>query len=201
MCAYRSLGRDVRIRSSRLELPVVNQRSAEPNAGVGAHSATVNINDARLRRLLELIETSPLSTIQDWALAFNLSNSHLQRLFKQMTGLGLGQVLTEKRLRRAANLLLHTNMRIKEVAHAVGYEHTSSFTRAFEKYFEEGPPPLSTTECSLTHPYICPILAAPCWGDLVSYVFTVRQDQLRRGTALTIIGRNYVVLNRILHNL
>jgi AraC-like DNA-binding protein len=102
-------------------------------------SAIGNIQDIRLRKLLQLIEADPLGTIHDWALAFNLSHSHLQHLFKQATGIGLGHVLTEKRLQRAAQLLASTNMSVKEIAIAVGYEHTSSFTRAFERRFEQGP--------------------------------------------------------------
>jgi AraC-like DNA-binding protein len=95
--------------------------------------------DVRLRKLLQLIESDPLGDTQDWALAFNLSHSHLQYLFKQATGMALGQVLTEKRLQRAAQLLAKTNMSIKEIACAVGYEHSSSFSRAFEKRFEQAP--------------------------------------------------------------
>lgn len=140
MCAYRFAFRaEVPIRSSTLEPLVVNQQTDKPDAELERDSVTGNIIDARLRKLLQLIEANPLSTIQDWALAFSLSNSHLQRLFKQATGVGLGRALTQKRLQRAANLLLRTNMSVKEVAHAVGYEHTSSFTRAFERHFEEGP--------------------------------------------------------------
>lgn len=141
MSAYRSvLRREVSNRTSPHELPAVSDQELDKSTvKLDGHSAPPNILDARLRRLLELIETNPLSTIQDWAMAFNLSNSHLQRLFKQATGIGLGRVLTEKRLLRAAYLLLHTNMSVKEVAHAVGYEHTSSFTRAFERHFESGP--------------------------------------------------------------
>jgi two-component system response regulator YesN len=60
-------------------------------------------------------------------------------LFKQQTGLRLGHLLAEQRLRNAAHLLKSTNMRIKEIACAVGYEHASSFIRAFERYFNEAP--------------------------------------------------------------
>ena len=99
----------------------------------------VDVEDVRLRKLLHWMESNPRGNIRDWALAFNLSNSHLQRLFKRATGVGFKQALTEKRLLRAASLLSETNLSVKEVAHAVGYEHTSSFTRAFERHFEEGP--------------------------------------------------------------
>lgn len=97
------------------------------------------IQDVRLRKLLLLIESDPVGNTQDWALAFNLSHSHLQYLFKQATGMALGQVLAERRLQRAAELLARTNMSIKEIACAVGYEHSSSFTRAFEKRFDQAP--------------------------------------------------------------
>jgi transcriptional regulator GlxA family with amidase domain len=98
-----------------------------------------SVEDARLRKLLLLMEEDPLGTIHDWALAFNLSHSHLQHLFKQATGIGLGHALTQKRLERAAHLLENTNMSVKEIACAVGYEHTSSFIRAFERQFETAP--------------------------------------------------------------
>ena len=104
-----------------------------------AFPEAIPLEDARLRKLLVLIEADPLGNSQDWALILNLSNSHLQRLFKEATGVALGQALAERRLQEAARLLATTNLRIKEIACAVGYEHTSSFTRAFERRFAQAP--------------------------------------------------------------
>ncbi len=104
-----------------------------------AFSPPTAIQDGRLRKLLRMMEDDPTSTIDDWALAFNLSHSHLSHLFKQATGASLGHVLHEQRLQRAAYLLATSSMSVKEIASAVGYEHTSSFTRAFERRFERGP--------------------------------------------------------------
>jgi AraC family transcriptional regulator of arabinose operon len=92
-----------------------------------------------IRRILELIESEPPRTISDLALEVNLSESRLQHLFKQTTGVGLGHRLTEQKLQKAALLLTHTSLRIKVIAAAVGYEHTSSFTRAFEQRFAQAP--------------------------------------------------------------
>lgn len=119
-------------------------RRAEHGGGAGKGDGHVNgklppIEDVRLRKLVELIDAEPLGNIHDWAGALNLSDSHLQRLFKQATGLALGHLLSERRLQRAANLLTNTNLSIKEVACAVGYEHCSSFTRAFERRFAQAP--------------------------------------------------------------
>ncbi len=97
------------------------------------------IQDGRLRRLLQMMEDDPKSTIDDWARVFHLSYSYLTHLFKQATGASLGHVLLEQRMQRSAYLLATSDMSVKEIANAVGYEHTSSFTRAFERRFERGP--------------------------------------------------------------
>jgi AraC-like DNA-binding protein len=68
-----------------------------------------------------------------------LSKSHLQHVFKRQTGLRLGHLIVEQKLQRAAYLLKSSNLRIKEIASSVGYEHTSSFTRAFERRFATSP--------------------------------------------------------------
>jgi AraC-like DNA-binding protein len=97
------------------------------------------VQQERLQRILEVIASGRPCTIQALAQEFNLSHSHLQHLFKQLTGARLGRVLTEQRLHHAAHLLRHSNMRIKEIAQSAGYEHTSSFIRAFERYFSQAP--------------------------------------------------------------
>ncbi len=104
-----------------------------------AFHSPATIQDGRLRRLLQEMEDDPRSTIDDWARAFHLSCSYLSHLFKQATGASLGHVLHEQRMQRAAHLLATSDMSVKEIANAVGYEHASSFTRAFERRFERGP--------------------------------------------------------------
>src|SRR5215472_5359698 len=98
-----------------------------------------SVEDGRLRKLLQMIQSERLGRIPDWASKFNLSHSHLQHLFKRATGVCLGRVLHEQRLQRAVRLLENSTMSVKEIANAVGYEHTSSFTRAFERRFAQGP--------------------------------------------------------------
>ncbi|HEY6272283.1 MAG TPA: helix-turn-helix transcriptional regulator [Terriglobales bacterium] len=109
--------------------------------GVSAHSPTPAppLREERLQRILEMVESGKPCTIQALAQEFNLSHSRLQHLFKQQTGISLGHLLTQQRLYRAAHLLTHSNKRIKEIAHAVGYEHASSFIRAFERHFAKAP--------------------------------------------------------------
>jgi AraC-like DNA-binding protein len=105
----------------------------------GRHGVANPASEFHIRRILEMVESASLWRISDLASRLNLSESRLQHLFKQTTGMGLGHVLTEQRLQKAALLLTGTSMRIKEIAAAVGYEHTSSFTRAFEQRFAQPP--------------------------------------------------------------
>jgi AraC-like DNA-binding protein len=101
--------------------------------------AMLEVQEARLRQIFERIESGPCCSIHSLALEFNLSSSRLQHLFKRKTGACLGHILTERRLQQATYLLEQTNLRIKEIACTVGYEHTSSFDRAFERRFGYSP--------------------------------------------------------------
>jgi AraC-like DNA-binding protein len=96
-------------------------------------------HEDRLRRIVELVESGSLCTIQDLAAEFKLSASHLQHLFKARTGSRLGRKIAEKRLQKASLLLLESNMSVKEIAFAVGYKHPSSFVRAFARRFQQAP--------------------------------------------------------------
>jgi AraC-like DNA-binding protein len=94
--------------------------------------------ERRVHKLLDRVESGTFA-VRTLAAEFHLSPAYLQRLFKKETGVRLGEWLGEQRLRRAADLLSNSYLSIKEIAHAAGYEHTSSFIRAFERRFREAP--------------------------------------------------------------
>jgi AraC-like DNA-binding protein len=85
------------------------------------------------RRALEMIEAGAGYKISNLAARFHLSASHLQRLFKRETGMPIGEWLIAQRLHRAAYLLANSYLSVKAIARAAGYEHVSSFIRAFER--------------------------------------------------------------------
>jgi transcriptional regulator GlxA family with amidase domain len=98
-----------------------------------------DIQERRLRQVVETLVAEPSLSIRDLALRVSLSPEHLQRLFKQHTGIQLGSLIAERRLQKAAELLTLSNLSIKEIASAVGYRHHSSFVRAFQRRFAEAP--------------------------------------------------------------
>jgi transcriptional regulator GlxA family with amidase domain len=108
-----------------------------PTISVGPLLATVK--ERRVRKVLELIADGGLHSVGDLARGVRLSPAHLQRLFKHETGVHISDLLTESRLCMAARLLATTEMEIKEVAYCVGYQHHSSFVRAFQRRFRQTP--------------------------------------------------------------
>jgi AraC-like DNA-binding protein len=97
------------------------------------------VHERRLRRAMEMIELQLPHSVRELARELHLSPTHLQRLFKQETGVQIGRLLTERRLHKAAELLSTTEMEIKEIAYCVGYGHHSSFVRAFQRRFRQSP--------------------------------------------------------------
>ena len=102
-------------------------------------SSTSTILDERVQKILRMVESGTTFSTRDLAFEFHLSPSYLQRLFKNQTGVSMGEWLNEQKLQRAASLLLNSFMSVKEVAYTIGYEHPSSFIRAFERRFTQAP--------------------------------------------------------------
>jgi len=100
---------------------------------------TPTMPEGRVQKVVRMVESGATFTIRDLALELHLSPSYLQRLFKHQTGVSMGEWLSEQRLQRAAHLLANSCMSVKEIAYNVGYEHASSFIRAFERRFTQAP--------------------------------------------------------------
>jgi transcriptional regulator GlxA family with amidase domain len=106
---------------------------------IDALSLIPQVTERRLRRVLERIEAGPPQSVRELARQVRLSPAHLQRLFKQEIGVKVSDLLAESRLRNAARLLVTTDMEIKEIAYLAGYQHHSSFVRAFQRRFRQSP--------------------------------------------------------------
>jgi AraC-like DNA-binding protein len=107
------------------------------DSGIG--TLVPQLRERRLRRAMEIISSQPPHSVRDLARELRLSPTHLQRLFKQETGVQIGRLLAEYRLNKATELLSGTDMEIKEIAYKVGYGHHSSFVRAFQRRFGQSP--------------------------------------------------------------
>lgn len=69
--------------------------------------------------------------VRDIAAQVNLSERQLTRVFRRFTGSSILAYLTNLRIERASQLLLHTDLPIKQVASDVGFPDTHYFTTLF----------------------------------------------------------------------
>lgn len=82
--------------------------------------------------------TSDIS-LADVAAASELSPSYVTQLLKKETGKTFVDFVTELRLQKAQELLATTNLRVSEVASAVGYADDAYFARRFRQYLSVSP--------------------------------------------------------------
>lgn len=72
-------------------------------------------------------------TLEGLSGMFNISLSHLCRRFKQMTGKSFTEYLSDKRIARAVELLVHTDGTVAEIGEATGYLDYFYFSKVFKK--------------------------------------------------------------------
>lgn len=70
---------------------------------------------------------------------FDFNSTYLSRLFKQYFDLSISDYILEKRLDAAQQLLVDTDLPVKEISHACGILNTNYFFTLFKKHFGETP--------------------------------------------------------------
>ena len=126
------------VRTDLLEA-LSSEEALAPHAAAPGSALRSLLGERRLHRVLQMIGSEPSCSVSDLALEVRITPAHLQRLFKQKTGLRVSDLIGEHRLQKAARLLCSSEAPIKEIARAVGYEHHSSFVRAFHRRFAQSP--------------------------------------------------------------
>ncbi len=82
--------------------------------------------------------TEPLN-VETLASCANMSVSTFHEHFKRSTLLSPVQYLKRLRLLKAQTLLVAEGLGVAQVAHRVGYQSTSQFSREYKRYFERSP--------------------------------------------------------------
>lgn len=78
--------------------------------------------------------------MKDMAASMNMSYTYFSKFFKEQTHQSFSECLTSIRMGEAKRLLEEDpSIKIKEVAHLVGYESVYSFSRAFKQYYKVAP--------------------------------------------------------------
>ncbi|TRW24764.1 response regulator [Flavobacterium zepuense] len=100
--------------------------------------ATSNTDKTFLSKLDKAVEDNlkdPELSVDKLADYLNMSRSTLYRNIKEISHLSPNELINLSRLKKAAQLIKTTNMKIYEVAEMVGYKSQTSFGRNFHKHF------------------------------------------------------------------
>ncbi len=73
------------------------------------------------------------------AKSVNLSANYLSEKFKEVTGINFVRYVGQTRTAKARDLLRNSNLRISEIAFAVGFQSLSQFNRVFKKLTRKSP--------------------------------------------------------------
>jgi AraC-like DNA-binding protein len=98
-------------------------------------------HDSRIPRAIALMngDLARRWTVAELSRKVGLSRSAFARLFKEKTGESPLRVLTRRRLSRAAELLIESDLGLAEIAERVGYESEFAFNRAFKRHHGVSP--------------------------------------------------------------
>jgi AraC-like DNA-binding protein len=92
----------------------------------------------KTRRFIEEHSAEELS-LSKVAKVVNISPNYLSEKFKHVTGVNFVDYIARTRFEKARNLLQNTNLRISEIAFAVGFQSLSQFNRVFKKLSGKSP--------------------------------------------------------------
>jgi len=100
-------------------------------------------NDSRdIASILEYINKNlqnPGLSLSDISRAYYMSVTYLCMYFKEKTGTTIRSYIIESRMKKAAELLQYTDLKVTEIAEAVGFTNQSYFTKSFGRYFGMSP--------------------------------------------------------------
>lgn len=117
------LGTLIRNYENTCELPKIHRKEDGINYGI-------------LQYIEENFQHISLQELSD---KFHYTPQHMSALLKTLTGFSFTGYILEKRMQAAADYLLNTNLKIKDLSAACGYQNQEHFIRTFKKYYGTTP--------------------------------------------------------------
>ncbi len=101
-----------------------------------------NTDELFLEKVLKIVEENidnPDFTVVNLASETGMSRNTLLLKLKAITGENVNDFITSMRMKRAAQLLLQTNLNVAEIAYMVGFKTPTYFTKCFKDTYEKTP--------------------------------------------------------------
>ncbi len=108
-----------------------------------SHELTTNKRESDfMRKFILILDENldkPQMDVNQIASELSMSRSKLYNKIKSITGNSIIEFIKSYRLRKAANLIIDTNLSMREIMILIGIESQSYFSRSFKKEFGETP--------------------------------------------------------------
>jgi AraC family transcriptional regulator len=113
---------------------ILKDQLAVPRTGQG-------LSQDHLKLIEQILERRAVGvpSIQELANACEFSGDYFARLFRTAVGQSIGGYIAAWRLRRAEQLLLQTNLPLKDIAFRLGFGNAAYFSTAFKKATRHSP--------------------------------------------------------------
>src|SRR3954470_12670009 len=92
----------------------------------------------KARKYIEKHADEELS-LTEVAKVVNMNANYLCENFKQVTGINFVEYVARTRFAKACDLLRNVNLRVSEIAFAVGFQSLSQFNRVFKRFSGKSP--------------------------------------------------------------
>lgn len=103
------------------------------NAGVRLTKAFALLFEKDLEPLKNL-HTIEIKSLSQYATALHVTQNHLNDTIKAVTGQTPGEIIRERLVKEASQLLVHTQLSIAEICFLLKFEDASYFSRFFKRY-------------------------------------------------------------------
>lgn len=87
---------------------------------------------SRIKQYIEENFNKPYICVDNIAEYFHISNTYLGQYFKAKTGMTISEYITQVQINHTKNLLVDTELSIREIAEQMGYTNVSNFIRKFK---------------------------------------------------------------------
>lgn len=116
------------------DIPGKEELSVEEDRGV-------ENGEQIIRRIMEEVQADCTKrfSLRSFSEQYHISEAYLSNLFARLAGVSLMNYIMKIRVEKSVDLILQTQMKINDIALAVGYEDTRYFAKVFKKVIGESP--------------------------------------------------------------
>jgi AraC-like DNA-binding protein len=93
-------------------------------------------------------------TVKQLTMKFGISDTYLQNAFRSVYGMPVISFIRVQKMQSAAQVLIHTNLTIDEIAEEFGYENESKFSAAFKRIMGDSPGVYQSMPCLQTFSHV-----------------------------------------------